>query len=104
MRWGRCGGRIAAWPQPAVGGDVKIRHLEDAYLQGLAGREIEPPKKLKDLLIMPVSDYDGMVQRYAEKHSAKDGFRFRAGKIEPYDARIARSTRRLPPPRKGRRA
>jgi Ser/Thr protein kinase RdoA (MazF antagonist) len=28
----------------AVGGDVKIRHLQDTYLQGLAGREIEPRK------------------------------------------------------------
>src|ERR1700740_3271540 len=52
----------------AVGDDIKIHDLENAYLKGLAGREIEPPKKLKDLLRMPVSDYDGMVERYAEKH------------------------------------
>jgi hypothetical protein len=76
----------------AVGGDIKIHDLQDAYLKGLAGREIEPPKKLKDLLRMTVSDYDGMVERYAEKHSSKDGFLFKAGKIEPYDGRIARST------------
>jgi hypothetical protein len=76
----------------AVGGDIKIRHLQEAYLQGLAGREIEPPKKLKGLLEMPVSDYDDMVERYAQKHSSKEGFRFEAGKIEPYDGRIARST------------
>jgi len=76
----------------AVGGDVKIRPLEDAYLQGLAGGEIKPPKKLKDLLKMPVSDYDDMVEIYTEKHSSKDGFRFKAGKIVPYEGRIARST------------
>ena len=76
----------------AVGGDIKIRYLQEAYLQGLAGREIEPPKKLKGLLEMPVSDYDDMVERYAQKHSSKEGFRFEAGKIEPYDGRIARST------------
>jgi len=76
----------------AVGGDIKIRHLQDAYLQGLAGREIEPPKKLKGLLEMPVSDYDDIVEQYAEKRSSKDGFRFEAGKIEPYDGRVVRST------------
>src|SRR5262249_59978672 len=62
----------------AVGGDIKIHDLEDAYQKGLAGREIEPPKKLKDLLTMPVSDYDGMVEGYAEKHSSRDGFLFKA--------------------------
>jgi hypothetical protein len=76
----------------AVGGDIKVRHLADAYLEGVAGREIEPPTKLKGLLQMPVSDYDGMVDRYARKHSSKDAFRFGAGKIEPYNGRIARST------------
>ena len=76
----------------AVGADIKIRYLQDAYLQGLAGGEIEPPKKLKDLLEMPVSDYDDMVERYAEKHSSKVGFRFETGKIEPYEGRVVRST------------
>ena len=74
----------------AVGGDIQVRHLDDAYLDGLAGREIEPPTKLRSLLKLPVSDYDDMVGRYAEKHSSKDGFRFKAGKIEPYNGLIAR--------------
>jgi len=76
----------------AIGGDVKIRHLQDAYLQGLAGREIKPPKKLKALLKMPVSDYDDMAERYAERRSSKDGFRFKTGGIEPYEGRVARAT------------
>ena len=76
----------------AVGGDVKRRCLEDAYLKGLAGEDIEPPKKVKDLLETSVSDYDDMVASYAETHSSTDGFVFKVGKIEPYNARIARST------------
>ncbi len=76
----------------AVGGDVKRRFLEDAYRKGLAGKEIEPPKKVKDLLEMGISDYDDMVARYAEMNSSTDGFMFKVGKIERYNARIARST------------
>jgi hypothetical protein len=76
----------------AVGRDVNRRCLEDAYRKGLAGKEIEPPKKVKDLLAMGVSDYDDIVARYAETNSSTDGFVFKVGKIEPYNARIARST------------
>ena len=76
----------------AVGGDVKRRFLEEAYLNGLAGKEIAPPKKVKHLLEMSVSDYDDMVAQYAETHSSTDGFVFKVGKIESYNARIARST------------
>jgi hypothetical protein len=65
--------------------------LEDAYLEGLVGREIERPKQLQNLLEMPVSDYDDMVAKYAEAHSSKDGFVFQTGKIEPYKGGIARS-------------
>jgi hypothetical protein len=76
----------------AVDGDVKRRSLENAYLKGLAGKEVRPPKKVKDFLEMSVCDYDDMVASYAEANSSRDGFKFKAGKIEPYDARIARST------------
>src|SRR5260370_7703524 len=41
---------------------------------------------------MPVSDYDEMVTRYVEKYYSKHGFVFRKGKIERYNAKIARST------------
>jgi hypothetical protein len=76
----------------AVGSDIRIRHLADAYLEGLSGREIAPPTKLRRLLDMPVGDYDAAAQRYSEAHSSSNRFRFKAGKIEPYDGRIGRST------------
>jgi hypothetical protein len=75
----------------AVGADIKFRNLLDPYLRGLAGTQMEPPKKLKPLLDMPVVEYDGMAARYAEKHAASEGFRFKPGKLEPYHGRIARS-------------
>jgi hypothetical protein len=55
----------------AVGPDIKFRHLHDCYLKGLAGTKMEPPTKLKSLLDMPVAEYDGIVECYAEKHAAK---------------------------------
>ena len=75
----------------AVGPDIKFRHLLDAYLRGLAGKQMEPPTRLKPLLDMPVVEYDGMAARYAEKHASREGFRFKPGKLEPYHGRIARS-------------
>ncbi len=53
---------------------------------------MEPPKKMQALLRMPIAEYDGMVGKYAETHSTTDGFRFEAGKLEPYKGSIARST------------
>ena len=41
---------------------------------------------------MPVAEYDGMVERYAARHAAEEGFRMEAGKLEPYHGPIARST------------
>jgi hypothetical protein len=76
----------------AIGTDIKFRHVFDAYLKGLAGSEMEPPKKLKALLRMPIAEYDGMVEKYAKKRSSTEGFQFKAGKIEPYQGPIARST------------
>ncbi len=37
--------------------EVKRRPQEKAYLKGLAGEEIDPPKKVRELLHMPVSEY-----------------------------------------------
>jgi hypothetical protein len=76
----------------AVGSDIKYRHVLGAYLEGLAGSEMEPAKKVKALLRMPIAEYDGMVEKYAKNHSSTQGFQFKAGKIEPYQGPIARST------------
>jgi hypothetical protein len=75
----------------AVGTDIKFRHALDAYLKGLGGTQIEPPQKLKSLLEMSVVEYDAMVDRYAEKHASKEGFRFKTATLEPYRRRKARS-------------
>jgi len=76
----------------SIGGQIKKRPLEVSYLAGIAGKELDPPKEVRSLLAMPVSDYDDMVTRYVEKNSSKQGFVFRKGKIERYNAKIARST------------
>jgi hypothetical protein len=76
----------------SIGGQIKKRPLEISYLAGIAGKELDPPKEVRSLLAMPVSDYDDMVTRYFEKNSSKHGFVFRKGKIERYNAKIARST------------
>jgi hypothetical protein len=76
----------------SIGGQIKKRPLEISYLAGIAGKELDPPKEVRSLLAMPVSDYDDMVTRYVEKNSSNHGFVFRKGKIERYNAKIARST------------
>jgi hypothetical protein len=76
----------------SIGGQIKKRPLEKSYLAGIAGNELDPPKEVRALLAMPVSDYDDMAAQYAEKKSSKHGFIFKRGEIEPYNAKIARST------------
>ena len=80
----------------SIGGQIKKRPLEKIYLAGIAGKELDPPKEVRSLLAMPVSDYDDMVAQYAEKKSSKYGFVFKKGEIEPYNAKIARSDNRTP--------
>jgi hypothetical protein len=70
---------------------IKKRPLEKGYLAGLAGKALRPPKKVRALLTMPVSEYDGMAAQYAKKNSSKNDFIFK-GEIAPYTAKIARST------------
>ena len=70
--------------------EVKRRALEKAYCKGLGGREIDPPKKVRDLLAMPVADYDAMAAQYLQKRSTDKGFIFKPGEIEPYSAKIRR--------------
>ena len=76
----------------SITGQVKKRPLETSYLAGLAGKELDPPKEVRSLLAMRVSDYDEMVTKYAEKKSSKHGFELKAGEIETYNAKIDRST------------
>jgi len=76
----------------SIGSEIKRRPLEQSYLAGIAGKALDPPKAVRSLLAMPVSDYDDMAARYIEKNSSKHGFVFRKGKIEPYTAKIARAT------------
>jgi hypothetical protein len=76
----------------SITGQIKKRALETSYFAGLAGKELDPPKAVRSLLAMRVSDYDEMVTRYAEKKSSKHGFELKAGEVEAYNARIHRST------------
>jgi hypothetical protein len=78
--------------EKSIGKQIKKRPLEKSYLAGLAGRELEPPKEVRDLLAMSVSDYDDMVANYAKKKSSEHGFVLKTGEIEAYNAKIARST------------
>ena len=70
--------------------EVKRRELEQAYCKGLAGTEIDPPKKVRALLAMQVADYDALAAQYLRKRSTDKGFIFKSGEIEPYNAKIRR--------------
>jgi hypothetical protein len=76
----------------SIGGQIKKRPMEKSYLAGIAGKQLDPPKEVRSLLATPVSHYDDLVAQYAAKKSSKRGFIFETGKIEPYNAKIARST------------
>jgi hypothetical protein len=76
----------------SIGKQIKKRPLEKSYLAGLAGKALASPKKVRGFLAMPVAKYDAMAADYADKNSSKRGFVLKKGEIEPYTAKIARST------------
>jgi hypothetical protein len=76
----------------SIGKPIKKRPLEKSYLAGLAGKALASPKKVRDFLAMPVAKYDALAADYADKNSSKRGFAFKKGEIEPFTAKIARST------------
>ncbi len=76
----------------SISSDVHKRPLEAAYRAGLAGKEMDPPKKIKHLLEMSVSDYDDIASEYVRKDSAQHGFKLKDGAIQVYNASIGRAT------------
>ena len=74
--------------------DIKIKRREEekAYLKGLAGNELDPPKQLRDLLNMSLAEYDAMATEYLEKRASEHGFILTKGKIEAYTADIDRES------------
>jgi hypothetical protein len=76
----------------SIHGQIKKRPMEISYLAGLAGKESDPPKEVRSLLTMRVSDYDDMVTQYAKKKSSKHGFIYEPGAVEAYNAKIDRAT------------
>jgi hypothetical protein len=76
----------------ATGRDIRRRPQEDAYFKGLSGKCIDPPKKVCDLLLMAVSEYEALTTGYLRKRCSDKGFIFKAGEIEPYTATIDRGS------------
>jgi hypothetical protein len=76
----------------ATDSEIKRRPQEKAYIKGLSGEEVDPPKKVRDLLDMPVSQYDAMAIDYLRKRSSDLGFVFKEGEIQPYTAKIDRAS------------
>jgi hypothetical protein len=76
----------------ATDSEIKRRPQEKAYIKGLSGKELVPPKKVRELLDLPVSQYDAMATDYLRKRSSNKGFTFKDGEIEPYTAKIDRAS------------
>src|ERR1700722_12875110 len=76
----------------ATDSEIKRRPQEKAYIKGLSGKEVDPPKKVRDLLDMPVAQYDAMATDYLRKRSSDRGFVFKEGEIQPYTAKIERTS------------
>jgi hypothetical protein len=75
----------------AANSDVKKRALESAYLLGLSGKEIDPPKQVRELLEMTVQDYDSLVDAYVDQKTDGKRFKFKDGALEDYKGKISRS-------------
>lgn len=64
--------------------ETKSRTLQEAYLDGLAGKKAPAPRRVQECLDMSVSEYDEMAAKHAAKKSTDAGFKFKKGEVEPY--------------------
>jgi hypothetical protein len=67
---------------------MKSEVLQENYVLGLKGKSVSPPSEVQGFLDMKVSDYDKQAAQYCEKHCLGEGFKFKAGKIDPYKGTI----------------
>ena len=64
--------------------DVKIRSLLDAYLTGLAGTQIEAPRKVAKALSLRVDAYDQLDAAYVDRKSTGGKFHLKEGVLAKF--------------------
>jgi hypothetical protein len=71
---------------------MKSKVLQKAYVLGLTGKTVPPPKRVRDFLKMSVSAYDKRATKYLQTHCPDGEFKYKVGEIQPYGNRIKPST------------
>jgi Uncharacterized protein conserved in bacteria (DUF2252) len=68
--------------------EMRTRPLLKAYLLGLTGKKIKPPRQVRALMRMSVDAYDAMADKYTTKNTFNKKFKHKTGSIEPYRGKI----------------
>lgn len=67
---------------------MKSKVVQENYLLGLEGKTVAPPRKVQKFLAMKISAYDEQAGQYCKHHCLEQGFKFKAGEIDPYKGTI----------------
>lgn len=74
----------------AIGIDIKKRDMEEAYIQGLSGKQRAPPEFIQALLGVGMTEYRRLSEKLVRKNTDGDQLA-REGKLETYQGRYSRA-------------
>ena len=72
--------------------EMRTKPLLKAYLLGLTGKKIKPPRKVRALMQMSVDAYDALADKYTTKNIFNRKFKHKTGSIEPYRGKVKRAS------------
>ena len=74
----------------AANDEIKLKHMLEAYVEGLNGGDWEAPAIVHDALKTSMMDYDRKVDAYVEKKTDGDKFALEEGEIEKNETNISK--------------
>lgn len=70
---------------------MKTKDLLRAYVLGLRGRNLKPPRRVRALLQMSVKQYDALANSYTAKNTFNKRFKLKSKSIEAYRGDVSRA-------------
>jgi Uncharacterized protein conserved in bacteria (DUF2252) len=71
---------------------MRTKPLLRAYLLGLMGKKIKPPRQVRTLMQMSLDGYYALADKYTAKNSFNKQFKHKTGAIEAYSGKVKRDS------------
>ena len=71
---------------------MRTKPLLKAYLLGLMGKKIKPPREIRELMNISIDSYDAKADNYTKKNTFNKKFKHKAGAIDAYSGKVKRES------------